>query len=79
MAKIDELLKLEESRSTTILDIMKEISESGVFEKRVASSAILDGAVALFRGKDGNAYEVTVVPAENSLHKNLFKKYLIRS
>lgn len=63
------------ARPTNLLNIISSMTKKGVFEKRVEVVMIADGATALMRGTDGNAYEVTIRPAQYSKHPS-FKRFV---
>ncbi len=56
---------LEESRPTRITQIISSM-EGSAFEKLIDFHGTINGFAALFRGYDGNAYEVSIKPAEYS-------------
>ena len=62
------------ARPTDILKLMAEITKIPSFEKRVELFSQRDGYSALFRAKDGNAYEVVIRPAGETTHPSLKKK-----
>ena len=67
-------MKKKSDRESHTAEVINDITSA--FEQRIDSWYIADGAVGLFRYKDGNAYEVTVRPARLSQYKELFEKYL---
>ena len=69
-------LELKEARTSNTVKMLGNLTKSPDLEKRIHSSTILDGVVGLFRGKDGNAYEIVIRPAMYGKHKNLFRKFL---
>ena len=74
--KKEETEELQEVRETKTAAILAEIQGCPSINKRLDSSYIADGAVGLFSGTDGNAYEIIVRPANLGKFKQLFKKYL---
>ncbi len=76
LGKIVRYEILKEASPTHIFDIIKDLHKTSNIEKRIDSWYIADGAVGLFRGTDGNAYEIVVRPAKMGQFKKLFSKYL---
>jgi hypothetical protein len=64
IAKIGDKVEacLSESRPTHILDRLSEIGN--LFAKTVRMHGLGDGAVGLFRDRDGQAYEIQIRPAK---------------
>lgn len=66
---------LEEARATNIMGFLGKLAkESSDIEKLVDLWSQADGFAALYRMKDGNAYEVTVRPAQFADHPGIQKK-----
>jgi hypothetical protein len=61
-----------EARPVYTADVIRRISDAGIFEKRVSTWYVADGTAALFRDKDGQAYEVLVSPASLAKYKELY-------
>lgn len=59
------------ARPTHILKLISAMKGLADVEKIVEIRGQVDGMAALVRTKDGNAYEVTVVPAEYSKHPSI--------
>lgn len=70
------LSTLKETRPTQLLSLIQGLTKVPGIEKRIDVQTISGGVAALFRGDDGNAYEVVIKPAVHGSHKDLFKKYL---
>ena len=77
MGKAKTILNtLKETRPTELLALVQGLTKLPGIEKRIDVQTVSCGVVALVRGDDGNAYEVTIKPAVHGTHKDLFKKYL---
>jgi len=77
MGKVKTILStLKETRPTKLLALVQGLTKLPGIEKRIDVQTVSGGVVALVRGDDGNAYEVTIKPAVHGTHKDLFKKYL---
>lgn len=62
--KIDSALDvISENRPTDLAGFMMDIKKAPFVEKMVSVVGIHDGMAGLFRGTDGNAYEVVIRPA----------------
>ena len=66
--------KLSESRPTNLIGLVGEITKIPSIERRVDVWSTSDGVVGLFRAVDGNAYEITIRPAESAKHPAVLKK-----
>lgn len=64
-AKVVESV-ITESRPVRIIDMVTSLSKADFIDELVSLKSTASGAVALFRTKDGNAYEVAIKPAEYS-------------
>ena len=53
-----------EGRPTDIVGLLLEIKRMPSIEKLISSRALVDGMSALFRTKDGNAYEFEIRQAK---------------
>lgn len=77
MSKAQDIVdRIKETRPTKLLSLVQGLTKLSGIEKRIDVQTVSGGVVALVRGDDGNAYEVTIKPAVHGTHKNLFKKYL---
>lgn len=72
----DLLTRVIEARPTNISKLILSFGKANEVEKIFDIWSIADGMVALFRGKDGNAYEVQVRPVRYAQYKQLFGKLL---
>lgn len=70
----NKVQKLDEARPTNIMGLMDEMKKLPSIDKRVDLWSQIDGFAGLFRGKDGNAYEITIRPAEFAQHDGIKKK-----
>lgn len=68
-----ELMKVDEARSTNIMGFMGGLSKHPEVEKVVDVFSSYDGMTALVRTRDGNAYEVDVRPAQYNKHSGVDK------
>jgi hypothetical protein len=71
-------MAVKESRPTNIIGLLgsKGIGSLPMVEKIVDIRGQADGMSALVRTVDGNAYEVTIRPAEYSKHPDIKQKTL---
>lgn len=66
---------IKESRPTNIMEFLSKLGKTHPdVEKMVDLWSQIDGFAALYRTKDGNAYEVTVRPAEYAKHPGIKNK-----
>ena len=72
MKRLKDLLT--ESRPTNIFGIMGQLEKLPSIAKMVDLWSQADGMAGLYRTKDGNAYEITVRPAEYADHPNIANK-----
>jgi hypothetical protein len=66
MLKEIVLENINEDRPTNMRQILNEISKCPSIEKKIDMHYITNGVTGLFRTKDGNAYEITIIPAKYS-------------
>lgn len=58
-------------RPTHIYDLIGQLTKLPFIEKRIDTWSQVDGMATLVRGVDGNAYEITIRPAEDTQHPKL--------
>ena len=69
-----EEVHLGEARSSNIMGLISEIKKIPSVEKLVDLWSQSDGMAALYRTKDGNAYEITIRPAAYADHPDIQQK-----
>lgn len=70
----DDSENLDEARSSNIMGLISEIKKIPSVEKLVDLWSQSDGMAALYRTKDGNAYEITIRPAAYADHPDIKQK-----
>ncbi|BDR26099.1 hypothetical protein RVBP17_1420 [Pseudomonas phage sp. 30-3] len=63
---LEESVSLQESRPTRLIDLISSIGKCDFIKDIVSIKSTANGIVALVSTTDGNAYEITLIPAEYS-------------
>lgn len=72
--ELEKVESMDEARSSNIMGLVSEIKKIPSVEKLVDLWTQSDGMAALYRTKDGNAYEITIRPAAYSAHSDIQQK-----
>ena len=70
--------QIDEARAVHTMDLLAQITDLPMIEKRVDMWSQADGTAGLFRSTDGQAYEIMVRPAKLAKHPNLKQRTLGR-
>ena len=74
MDSMSDMETMDEARSSNIMGLVSEIKKIPSVEKLVDLWSQSDGMAALYRTKDGNAYEITIRPAAYAAHSDIQQK-----